>query len=61
MTDFVRVHGAWHGGWCRARVRDSLAADTPVRRRVEIACGHDVMLDAPMALAEIPLARSPRR
>lgn len=29
MTDpinFVLVHGAWHGGWCYARVRDRLEA-----------------------------------
>jgi pimeloyl-ACP methyl ester carboxylesterase len=29
MTDpinFVLVHGAWHGGWCYARVRDRLQA-----------------------------------
>lgn len=26
MTDFVLVHGAWHGSWCWARVRDLLAA-----------------------------------
>jgi pimeloyl-ACP methyl ester carboxylesterase len=25
MTDFVLVHGAWHGGWCWARVRRLLA------------------------------------
>lgn len=24
--NFVLVHGAWHGGWCYARVRDRLAA-----------------------------------
>ena len=24
--DFVLVHGAWHGGWCYARVRDRLAS-----------------------------------
>lgn len=24
--NFVLVHGAWHGGWCYARVRDMLAA-----------------------------------
>lgn len=24
--NFVLVHGAWHGGWCWARVRDRLAA-----------------------------------
>jgi pimeloyl-ACP methyl ester carboxylesterase len=27
MTDFVLVHGAWHGSWCWARVRDRLAAE----------------------------------
>jgi pimeloyl-ACP methyl ester carboxylesterase len=26
MATFVLVHGAWHGGWCWARVRDRLAA-----------------------------------
>jgi pimeloyl-ACP methyl ester carboxylesterase len=26
MTDFVLIHGAWHGSWCWARVRDLLAA-----------------------------------
>jgi pimeloyl-ACP methyl ester carboxylesterase len=26
MTDFVLVHGAWHGSWCWARVRRLLAA-----------------------------------
>ena len=26
MTDFVLVHGAWHGSWCWARVRDRLTA-----------------------------------
>ena len=24
--NFVLVHGAWHGGWCYARVRDRLTA-----------------------------------
>ena len=24
--NFVLVHGAWHGGWCYARVRDRLVA-----------------------------------
>lgn len=26
MTDFVLVHGAWHGGWCWRRVVDRLQA-----------------------------------
>lgn len=26
MTDFVLVHGAWHGGWCWRRVADILRA-----------------------------------
>jgi pimeloyl-ACP methyl ester carboxylesterase len=26
MTDFVLVHGAWHGGWCWRRVVDALHA-----------------------------------
>ncbi|MFN3370763.1 MAG: alpha/beta fold hydrolase [Sphingomonadaceae bacterium] len=26
MTDFVLVHGAWHGGWCWRHVADRLAA-----------------------------------
>jgi pimeloyl-ACP methyl ester carboxylesterase len=26
MTDYVLIHGAWHGGWCWSRVRDLLAA-----------------------------------
>ena len=26
MTDYVLIHGAWHGGWCWTRVRDRLAA-----------------------------------
>jgi hypothetical protein len=26
MTDYVLVHGAWHGSWCWARVRHLLAA-----------------------------------
>jgi len=26
MTNFVLVHGAWHGGWCYARVADRLRA-----------------------------------
>jgi pimeloyl-ACP methyl ester carboxylesterase len=26
MTDYVLVHGAWHGSWCWTRVRDRLAA-----------------------------------
>lgn len=26
MTDFVLVHGAWHGGWCWRRVADRLRA-----------------------------------
>lgn len=26
MTDFVLVHGAWHGGWCWARVAPRLSA-----------------------------------
>jgi pimeloyl-ACP methyl ester carboxylesterase len=25
MSDFVLVHGGWHGGWCWDRVRDRLA------------------------------------
>src|SRR6266702_721698 len=25
MTDFVLIHGAWHGSWCWARVRRLLA------------------------------------
>ena len=25
--NFVLVHGAWHGGWCYARVRDILSAE----------------------------------
>lgn len=27
MTDYVLIHGAWHGGWCWARVRDLLASE----------------------------------
>jgi pimeloyl-ACP methyl ester carboxylesterase len=27
MTDFVLIHGAWHGSWCWARVRRRLAAE----------------------------------
>ncbi|HXE17099.1 MAG TPA: alpha/beta hydrolase [Stellaceae bacterium] len=26
MTNYVLVHGAWHGGWCYARVADRLRA-----------------------------------
>ena len=26
MTDFVLIHGAWHGSWCWTRVRRLLAA-----------------------------------
>ena len=26
MTDYILVHGAWHGSWCGARVRHLLAA-----------------------------------
>jgi hypothetical protein len=26
MTDYVLIHGAWHGSWCCARVRRLLAA-----------------------------------
>src|SRR5580693_4630997 len=26
MTDYVLIHGAWHGSWCWARVRRLLAA-----------------------------------
>src|SRR5258708_35438369 len=26
MTDYVLIHGAWHGSWCWARVRGLLAA-----------------------------------
>jgi hypothetical protein len=26
MTNYVLVHGAWHGSWCWARVRHLLAA-----------------------------------
>ena len=26
MTDYVLIHGAWHGSWCWARVRSLLAA-----------------------------------
>ncbi len=45
MTNFVVVHGAWHGGWCWTRVA-----------RLLRGTGHDVMIDAPEALAEILLA-----
>ena len=27
MATFVLVHGAWHGGWCWARVAPRLRAD----------------------------------
>jgi pimeloyl-ACP methyl ester carboxylesterase len=27
MTDYVLIHGAWHGSWCRTPVRRLLAAD----------------------------------
>lgn len=27
MTDYVLIHGAWHGSWCWKRVRDMLAAE----------------------------------
>jgi len=27
MSNFVLVHGAWHGGWCYARVADRLRAE----------------------------------
>jgi pimeloyl-ACP methyl ester carboxylesterase len=26
MTDYVLIHGAWHGSWCWTRVRRLLAA-----------------------------------
>ncbi|HEX3395476.1 MAG TPA: alpha/beta fold hydrolase, partial [Steroidobacteraceae bacterium] len=26
MTDYVLIHGAWHGSWCWTRVRHLLAA-----------------------------------
>lgn len=26
MTDYLLIHGAWHGGWCWTRVRDRLTA-----------------------------------
>ena len=29
MTTYVLVHGAWHGGWCWARVADRLRAAYP--------------------------------
>ena len=28
MSTFVLVHGAWHGGWCYARVADRLRAES---------------------------------
>ena len=27
MTDYVLIHGAWHGSWCWARVRRLLALE----------------------------------
>ena len=27
MTDYVMIHGAWHGSWCWKRVRDLLTAE----------------------------------
>jgi hypothetical protein len=35
MINFVLVHGAWHGGWCVAK----------------LPCSHDVMVDLPKELA----------
>ena len=28
MTDYVRIHGAWHDSWCWTRVRHRLSAET---------------------------------
>ena len=41
MTDFVLVHGAWHGGWCWTRV-------APLLRRA----GHDVFTPTLTGLGE---------
>src|SRR3979411_3407606 len=27
VTDYVMIHGAWHGSWCWKRVRDLLTAE----------------------------------
>jgi pimeloyl-ACP methyl ester carboxylesterase len=36
MTQFVLVHGAWHGGWCWARVLPLLRADAHVAHAVTL-------------------------
>jgi pimeloyl-ACP methyl ester carboxylesterase len=41
MTSFVLVHGAWHGGWCYARVAKILRA-----------AGHDVFTPTLTGLGE---------
>jgi pimeloyl-ACP methyl ester carboxylesterase len=41
MTDFLLVHGAWHGGWCWRRVADRLRA-----------AGHDVWTPTLTGLGE---------
>jgi pimeloyl-ACP methyl ester carboxylesterase len=58
MTDYVLVHGAWHGSWCWARVRRLLAAAgahrvftptlTGVGERSHLL-SHDVGLDTHVA------------
>ena len=73
MTDYVLVHGAWHGSWCWKRVRQRLTAKghqvfTPTLTglgervhlwwREDLACGHDVMLDMPDELAALLLQRT---
>jgi pimeloyl-ACP methyl ester carboxylesterase len=41
MTDFVLIHGAWHGSWCWTRVR-----------RLLVAAGHRVFTPTLTGLAE---------
>jgi pimeloyl-ACP methyl ester carboxylesterase len=58
MTDYVLIHGAWHGSWCWARVRRLLAAAgahrvftptlTGVGERSHLL-SHDVGLDTHVA------------
>ena len=57
MATFVLIHGAWHGGWCWARVTDRLRAQGHTvfapslsglaehGNRIDAAIGHDVHIE----------------
>jgi hypothetical protein len=66
MTNYVLVHGAWHGGWCYRDTARMLRAQghtviTPTHTGVgerahqanELPCSHDVMVDMPRELADV--------